>query len=81
MATPDKRPGPDDENEDEHSPNPLDKQKSKTMDRVETMDLGEFRAVQNLNKRFAFDPSKGNQQQTAFVAPATFWKSLISPPN
>jgi hypothetical protein len=81
MATPDKRPRPDDEIKDEHSPNPSDKQKSKTTDGVETMDLEESRAVQNLNKRFAADSSTGNQQQTAFVAPVTFWKSLISPPN
>jgi hypothetical protein len=57
MVTPDKRPRPDDEIEDEHSPNPSDKQKSKTTDGVETMDLEESRAVQNLNKRFAANPS------------------------
>jgi hypothetical protein len=81
MATPDKRPRPDDETADKHSPNPSDKQKSKTTDEVETMDLEESRAVQNLNKRFAFDTSKRNQQQTRFAAPATFWKSPISPLN
>jgi hypothetical protein len=50
MATPDKRPRPDDEIEDEYSPNPSDKQKSKTTDGVETMDLEESRVVQTLNK-------------------------------
>jgi hypothetical protein len=81
MATPDKRRRPDDEIIDKNSPNPSDKQKSKTTDGVQTMDLEDSRAVQNLNKRFAADPSTGNQQQTPFAAPATFWKSTISPAN